>query len=175
MATTTDDTQSPLARFCARCGTALEVRQAHGRLRPVCPACGFVVFADPKVACAALVERQGRVLLVRRRNDPGRGLWCLPCGFADADEPPETAAAREALEETGLRVRVETLLGAYHYTDDPRGAGVLLVYRASSADGEALAGDDADDVGFFAADALPPLSHHTHERALAAWARTAGE
>jgi 8-oxo-dGTP diphosphatase len=107
---------------------------------------------------------------VRRRNEPGRGHWCLPCGFADADEPPEEAARREALEETGLAVRVGTLLGAYHYTDDPRGAGILLVYRASCPVGEPQPADDADDAGFFAADAWPPLSHHTHERALAAWA-----
>jgi ADP-ribose pyrophosphatase YjhB (NUDIX family) len=129
-----------------------------------------VVYLDPKVACAALVERGGRVLLVRRRNEPGRGLWCLPCGFADADEPPEEATRREAREETGLTVEVGELLGAYHYTDDPRGAGILLVYGAQCDAGDPQAGDDADDVGFFAPEALPPISHHTHRRALATWA-----
>jgi len=113
-----------------------------------------------------VLERDGRVLLVKRRNEPGRGLWCLPCGFAEADEAPEIAAAREALEETGLHVAIGQLLGAYHYTDDPRGAGIMLAYRAVSADGDLIAADDADDARFFAPDALPPLSHHTHRRAL---------
>jgi ADP-ribose pyrophosphatase YjhB (NUDIX family) len=173
MAATTEADQSAAVRYCTRCAGVLVQREAFGRVRPVCPVCGAIVFVDPKVACAALVERDGRVLLVRRRNEPGRGLWCLPCGFADADEPPEEAARREAHEETGLLVRIEALLGAYHYTDDPRGAGILLVYRASCSAGEPRAGDDADDAGFFAADALPPLSHHTHQRALAAWVQGA--
>jgi ADP-ribose pyrophosphatase YjhB (NUDIX family) len=165
-------TQSQTARFCQRCGAGLAPRELFGRVRPACPACGFVLFVDPKVACATLLVREGRVLLVRRRNDPGRGLWCLPCGFADADEPPEEAARREALEETGLLVEVAELLGAYHYTDDPRGAGILLVYRATAEQGAPAAADDADDAGFFAPDALPPISHHTHARALEAWARS---
>jgi ADP-ribose pyrophosphatase YjhB (NUDIX family) len=164
--------ESATARFCQRCGAPLTPREVLGRTRAACTACGFVVFVDPKVACAVLVERGGRVLLVRRRNEPGRGLWCLPCGFAEADEPPEEAARREALEETGLAVLVEELLGAYHYTDDPRGAGILLVYRARGGTEAPTAGDDADDAGFFAPEALPPISHHTHQRALAAWARS---
>jgi 8-oxo-dGTP diphosphatase len=139
-------------------------------MRPACPACGFVVYFDPKVACGALIARDGSVLLVRRRNEPGRGRWCLPCGFADADEPPEQAARREAREEAGIAIELDGLLGLYHYADDPRGAGILLVFRAHCDDWAALdAGDDADDLGFFAPDALPPISHHTHRRAIEDW------
>jgi len=157
-------------RFCSRCGSGLEQCEVRGRRRPVCPACGFVVYTDPKVACGVLVERAGSILLVRRRNEPGRGLWCLPCGFADADEPPEQAARREALEEAGIAIRIGQLFGAYHYTDDPRGAGILLVYRAECEDWSALAsGDDADAAGFFTPPALPPISHQTHRRALEDW------
>ena len=159
-------------RFCSRCGSPLATREVDGRTRPACPACGFVVYLDPKVACGVLVEQAGRVLLVRRRNEPGRGLWCLPCGFEDADEPPEEAARREAREEAGVEVALDGLLGIYHYTDDPRGAGILVVFRAHCAAAAApTPGDDADDVGFFAPDALPPISHHTHRRALEDWMR----
>lgn len=160
-------------RYCSRCGSLLAEALASGRVRPVCPACGFVVYLGPKVACAALIVAAGRVLLVRRRHQPGRGLWCLPCGFAEADEPPAQAACREVREETGLTVAAGPLLGAYHYTDDPRGAGILLVFWASCADlGALAAGDDADDIGFFAPGALPLISHHTHQRALADWLQT---
>jgi ADP-ribose pyrophosphatase YjhB (NUDIX family) len=161
----TDPQLNPL-RFCSRCAGELETRAVFGALRPVCATCGFVVYMSPKVSCGVVLERDGRVLLVKRRNEPGRGLWCLPCGFAEADESPEAAAVREAFEETGLRVGIGPLLGAYHYTDDPRGAGIMLVYRVMHADGDVIAADDADDAGFFAPDALPPLSHHTHRRAL---------
>jgi ADP-ribose pyrophosphatase YjhB (NUDIX family) len=164
-----DAPQQAPVRFCSRCSAPLTLSRIGGRERPVCSACGFVVYLDPKVACAVLIERAGRVLLVRRRNEPGRGRWCLPCGFADADEPPDAAAARELLEETGLEASIDGLLGAYHYTDDPRGAGILLVYWASGGDAAPAAGDDADAVGFFALDELPPISHHTHRRALDDW------
>jgi len=165
------DPQWQRLRFCSRCGAALGEREVGGRTRPACSACGFVVYLDPKVACGVLVERDRRVLLVRRRNEPGRGMWCLPCGFEDAEESPQQAARREAREEAGLEVVLDGLLGVYHYTDDPRGAGILVVFRAHcGADARPAPGDDADDVGFFAPDALPPISHHTHRRALDDWA-----
>ncbi len=166
----TTDPQWQALGFCSRCGHALSRRVAHGRERPACPACGFVVYLDPKVACAVLVEHAGKVLLVQRRFEPGRGKWCLPAGFEDADESPQQAAVREAKEETGLDVVPGTVLGVYHYTDDPRGAGVLIVFRAACGAGaQPHASDDAAQVGFFSPDALPPISHHTHAAALADW------
>jgi ADP-ribose pyrophosphatase YjhB (NUDIX family) len=66
------------------------------------------------------------------------------------------------------------VLGIYHYTDDPRGAGILVVFRARCDPAATPSpGDDADAVGFFAPDALPPISHHTHRRALDDWLRGA--
>jgi ADP-ribose pyrophosphatase YjhB (NUDIX family) len=169
------DPRSTRFRFCACCGAALEPRDVNGRLRPVCGTCGFVLYLDPKVACGVLIAREGRVLLVRRRFEPGRGLWCLPCGFEDADESPEQAAIREAREETGLDITLAGLIGAYYYTDDPRGSGILLAFRAHCPpDAIPRAGDDADDVEFFAPDSLPPLSHHTHRAAIADWLREQG-
>lgn len=166
---TIDPQWQPL-RFCSRCGGALSERAVGDRMRPACPACGFVVYRDPKVACGVLIERDSHVLLVRRRNEPGRGRWCLPCGFEDADEPPEHTARREAREETGLDVTLDGVLGIYHYTDDPRGAGILLVFRANCADpSAATAGDDADAIGFFSSTELPSISHHTHRRAIEDW------
>jgi len=55
------------------------------------------------VAVAVLIERDGKVLLVRRANTPQKGMWTLPAGFVDAGEDPAQAAERECLEETGLK------------------------------------------------------------------------
>ncbi len=160
------DARDAWTRYCARCGGNLVRQQRDGRQRPVCVMCGTVVYFDPKVACGVVVIRRGQILLVQRRHDPGRGLWCLPCGFVDADEAPALAAARETFEETGLRIAIGALIGVYHYQDDPRGAGVLLVYRGRAPRGSPHAGDDAAAVGWFAPGDLPVLSHAPHRLAI---------
>lgn len=135
--------------------------ERFGRLRPVCPACGWVYFADPKVAAAALIVQDGRVLLVRRANDPQRGLWTLPAGFVDAGEDPAEAVLRECREETGLEARVTGLLDLLHGQEHPRGAHILIVYQAEIVGGAMRPGDDVDEVGFFPLQALPPLAFKT--------------
>ncbi len=144
--------------FCPRCGTALTRQERFGAARPVCPRCDWVYFADPKVAAAVLVEREGRILLVRRVNQPYRGAWTLPAGFVDAGEDPARAAERECLEETGLRVRVDRLIDLIPGREHPRGADFVLFYRAKLVSGELHPGDDADAAGFFAQDQIPPLA-----------------
>jgi 8-oxo-dGTP diphosphatase len=152
--------------FCINCGSRLELREAHGKERPVCPACKWVYFADPKVAVAVLVEKEGQVLLTRRVFDPERGKWSLPAGFMDAFENPELAAERECLEETGLIVKVTGLLDVTGGREHPNGADVFILYRAEIVGGTLDAGDDADQVGFFARDQLPPLAFKTTRKAL---------
>jgi NADH pyrophosphatase NudC (nudix superfamily) len=78
--------------------------------RPECPTCGFVQWANPKVAAGVVAQRDGRILLVRRNHEPMLGRWSFPSGFVDAGEVVEEAAAREA-SEAGVRVRVDGLLG----------------------------------------------------------------
>lgn len=145
-------------KFCPRCGTAVELKKKFGKVRPVCPACGWMHFADPKVAAAVLVEQEGRVLLVRRVNEPFRGLWTLPAGFVDAEENPASAAARECEEETGLKVRVTRVVDIIAGREHERGADFIIVYAAEVESGILQAGDDAEDVGWFERSNLPPLA-----------------
>lgn len=154
---------------CLRCGTRMQSRQAYGGLRPVCPSCGYVHFDDPKVAAAVLVEQEGRILLVRRTNDPARGQWTLPAGFVDADEDPRLAAARECLEETGLRVRITRLLDVIAGREHPRGASIVIVYQGEVEGGTLAAGDDADEVAFFPADGIPALAFRATQQAVERW------
>ena len=153
-------------RFCVRCGTALTRRELFGEERPACPACHWVFFADPKVAAGVLVEVERRVLLVRRVNEPGRGMWSFPAGFMDAGEDPAEAAARECLEETGLQVEVLGLLDVIGGREHERGADIVIVYRARVCGGGLAAGDDADQVAFFEYTALPPLAFRATRIAL---------
>ncbi len=121
-------------RYCPYCGGPLENRPAHGSVRPVCPACGFMQFRDPKVAVIALALAGERVLLVRRGVEPEQGKWALPGGYMDAGEMPEAALARELLEEVGLPVRVERLLGIYPMAPPARSfGGIVLAYAVTPA------------------------------------------
>jgi 8-oxo-dGTP diphosphatase len=153
-------------KFCPRCGSRLAQGERFGRLRPVCPACDWVYFADPKVAAAALIVRDGEVLLVRRANDPQRGLWTLPAGFIDAGEDPAQAVVRECLEETGLQVRVVGLWDVLFGQEHPRGAHILIVYRVEIESGVLQSGDDVDQAGFFSLQNLPPLAFSTTQTIL---------
>jgi len=155
--------------FCPRCGHLLEDREAFGRVRRVCPACGFVFFRDHKVAVGALIERDGRVLLVRRAVTPRMGMWALPAGYMDYDEVPEQALRREVREETALDVHVGDVLGVFPL-DNPDARGVIIVYWARANAGEARAGDDVSQVGWFAPDELPDdLAFESTRWALARW------
>lgn len=155
--------------FCPRCGKTLTHAQRYGKMRPVCPACGWVYFHDPKVAAAVLVEQDGRVLLVRRINEPFRGLWTLPAGFVDAGEDPARAAERECLEETGLSVRVARVLDVVAGREHARGADIVIIYGAEVLSGELHPGDDADRVAWFDRSDLPPLAFQATRTVLGKW------
>lgn len=162
-------------RYCPHCAHALEEGLAFNRMRCVCPACGFVNFREPKVGVSVLVEQGGRILLVQRAIDPGEGLWSLPSGFVEWDEPPEAAAIRECAEETGLVVEVRDLLDVRHYTDDYRGPGLNLTYRARVTGGSLRSGDDARAARWFLPVETPPgerIAFVSHRLALERW-RTA--
>jgi ADP-ribose pyrophosphatase YjhB (NUDIX family) len=115
-----------------------------------------------------MIQRDGRVLLVRRNNEPFRGMWTLPAGFVDAGEDPALAARRECQEETGLVVGVGEVLEVVAGREHERGADFIIVYRAEVIAGKAVPGDDADAVEWFPMSALPPLAFRATERVLRA-------
>jgi len=88
----------------------------------------------------------GGVVLVRRRREPFKGQLAIPGGFVEYGESVGDAAVREAREETGLDVRLLSVVGVYSDPDrDPRGHTVTVAFLAFGT-GELRAGDDAKDV-----------------------------
>jgi ADP-ribose pyrophosphatase YjhB (NUDIX family) len=155
-------------KFCPRCATALESSPEHGVMRPTCPACGFIWYRNPVPAAGVILLEGGRVLLVKRRYDPRAGAWCLPAGFMEAGETPQTTATRELLEETGLEARLTGLFNVYAGFDDPRVRAVLILYRGERTGGTLTPGDDAIEAEWFALDALPhDIAFASHRQALA--------
>ena len=104
----------------------------------------------PSLAVDIVIRSRGGVVLIRRKNEPFRSRWALPGGFVEYGETVEDAAAREALEETGIVVKVERLLGVYSAPDrDPRGHTISVCFLASRAGGRMRAASDATEVGLF--------------------------
>ena len=157
---------SPDDKYCPSCASPLEEKEAAGRQRPVCPNCGRVVFYDPKVAATCIVERGEQVLLVKRGNEPGYGLWSMPGGYVDRGEVVEDAAAREVLEETGLEVEIDRLVGLFSEAGHPV---MVAAFAARELGGHLKAGDETLDVGFFSPADLPPLAFPRDEQILARW------
>lgn len=150
-------------RFCPSCGAELSTRAAGGKDRPACNECGFIHFRNPGVGAAAVVrDSAGRILLVRR--GPGAtkpGLWSIPAGYVDYGEDVRDGAARELLEETGLQARIGAPVWVATNFHDPSKVTVGIWFAAEVIGGALAAGDDADEVGWFQLDALPPLAFET--------------
>jgi 8-oxo-dGTP diphosphatase len=85
-------------------------------------------------------DNVGRLLLVQRANEPGRGLWSLPGGRVEPGEDDAAALVREMAEETGLMVQPGDLVGRVR-----RGVYEIADYRCRVVGGTLLAGDDALD------------------------------
>lgn len=118
------------ARFCRACGAGLEALPLAGRLRLVCAAgCGHVEWGNPLPVAAALVERDGRIVLARNK-DWAEGSFGLVTGFIEAGESPEAAAVREVAEELGLVARSATLIGVYPFE---RRNEIIVAYHVVAA------------------------------------------
>lgn len=159
----------PPVNFCQVCGAPMDEGERFGKVRRFCAQCGHIHFADPKVAAVVFVERDGKVLLVRRAVDPECGKWALPAGYIDYGEHPALAAIREVREETGLTVAIDRLLDVQGGAAE-LGASIVIIYAAHVVEGTARPLDDADAVGWFSpGDSLPELAFESTRTMLAAW------
>ncbi len=116
-------------------------------------------YITPKVDVRGVVFKDDAVLLVQEKLD---GLWSLPGGWADIGDAPSEAVEREIREESGYEARAVKLLAAYdrnrHDHDPFPFYTYKLFFLCDLLGGEAHASDETTGVGFFAEDALPPLS-----------------
>ncbi len=114
----------------------------------------------PVVGIGGVVIEAGRVLLIRRSNEPLRGQWSIPGGYLELGESLQEGVARELLEETGLEVRVLDLIEVFdrifHDPDqsnpqNPRGPKfhfVIVDYLCERISGEPRAASDVSHVAY---------------------------
>lgn len=111
----------------------------------------------PLVTVDAIIERDGKILLIKRKNEPFKGYWALPGGFVEYGESTEDAIIREVKEETDLDISINALLGVYSKPGrDPRGHVISICYEASAV-GKEKGGTDASDAAFFTLERIKDL------------------
>ncbi|HEY7778588.1 MAG TPA: (deoxy)nucleoside triphosphate pyrophosphohydrolase [Ktedonobacterales bacterium] len=118
---------------------AVVVFLTDARARQAAQGGGGSTAVEPILVTAGILERDGSVLIARRRRGVRRGLlWELPGGKVDAGETPEAALARELYEELGVTVAVGERVGTslYRYPDQ---TVELLAYRVALQAGEPTA------------------------------------
>ncbi|MGN0177100.1 MAG: NUDIX domain-containing protein [Methanobrevibacter sp.] len=98
-------------------------------------------------------------ILIKRKNNPFKDYWALPGGFVDYGETVESAAIREAEEETSINVKLEDLVNVYSNPDrDSRGHTISIVYTAKGDFNKRKANDDAKDIDIFSVEKLNEIN-----------------
>ncbi len=161
-------------RHCTRCGAALDFGPVAGehRDRLSCPRCGFIAYVNPRLVVTTFpITDDGEVVLLRRGIEPARGTWAQPGGFLEVDESVSEGAVRETLEEIGLVVRPDAIVGLYSRLE---AAIVVIVFEAAIVGGTPQRTPEALDVRAFRPDAIPwtELGFNTTYWALRDWVST---
>ncbi|MGH7597526.1 MAG: NUDIX hydrolase [bacterium] len=117
-------------RFCPLCGSELilSLKLKGTRTYRSCPRCDFVHYENPKPCVGAVIIKNGKVLLIRRANEPFKNHWDFPGGFLEAGEKPKDGLQREIGEELQIDVKIIRVLGIYPDTYGPAGDATLNIY-----------------------------------------------
>ena len=129
---------------------------------------GIGKFAKLTPACAAIIfDPTRQSVLLTRRSDNGQ--WCVPGGAMDPGESAVETCVREALEETGLVVRVGRLVGVYscphriiEYADGNRHQPLILSFEAEAVGGELCITDETTEVGYFSPEQMKSMDVMEH-------------
>jgi len=123
---------------------------------------------SPRVAIGAVVIEGDKVLLVRRNQNPAKGLWAIPGGSVKLGETLQEAAEREIKEETGITIRAKTPCYTFDVIERDEQLGIRFHYvivdlTADYVSGEPVAGDDASEARWVPLNGLEdlPISEHT--------------
>ena len=123
-------------------------------------------YLDPKVVGVGILEKENKILLVKRGIEPGYGLWSMPSGYINRFEKVEDAIERELFEECGIIVKADWISGVYSKSDSPI---ILLVWNLKYVSGSVKPLDETLDVGFFEINNLPDLAFEHDVEIISEW------
>lgn len=159
--------------YCYICGTKTVHRLIEGRRRSYCEKCGLVLYENPIPSVAVLLsDRKGRILLVRRKVEPGIGEWCLPGGFIEMGETAAAAAIRELQEEIGITIPAPRLLSVGSHLNGYYGDVLIIGFSATiNGDERLIPGDDVSEAVFYLPAKRPRMVFPVHEEIVDTWQR----
>ncbi|MCA9371539.1 NUDIX domain-containing protein [Candidatus Woesebacteria bacterium] len=143
--------------FCPKCGEGLHPDE-HRSL--ACNSCGLRMFVNPKPTNAAIIRnKEGAVLLVKRKLDPKKGFWDVPGGFVDIKETIEQSVEREIHEELCAKVEsmryVGSTNGRYLFGEINYYSVCMWFEVALDNEEEIESGDDVVEVAWFDENEIP--------------------
>jgi len=153
-------------KYCPHCGRPVS-RKMEGEIeRDYCNGCDVFFYDNPLPVTSVIVVRNREVLLVKRKFEPYKGMWCLPSGFAETGESIEGAALRELEEETGIQGKIIDFVCADSIYNKVYGDLIFITYEVEWISNDLKAGDDAEEVRFFPLGEIPPLAFGSNMKAV---------
>jgi 8-oxo-dGTP diphosphatase len=105
---------------------------------------------SPLIMVDGILEMDNRILYIKRRNEPFKGIWGFPGGKVDIGERVEDALKRELYEETGLTTIPTDILGVYSDPSrDPRGHAISVAFVVKATGGVSNDGDESQSIKWF--------------------------
>lgn len=152
--------------FCPHCGEKIVQKYEEDILRDYCAVCEIFFYDNPLPVVSTILGVDRQILLVKRRNRPYKGKWCLPSGFAEIDESIEEAAIRELEEETGVKGKIISLVdvdSCYNYF---YGDLIFLTFEAVQIGGGLSPGSDTVAVKYYPLEKFPRLAFSSNTKAV---------
>ncbi|MCC5910253.1 MAG: NUDIX domain-containing protein [Clostridiaceae bacterium] len=147
-------------QYCPKCGGKLSVEETKDINQPQCTECNFIFYQNPAVGVAAIVIKDKKVLLGKRKGSY-EGQWCIPCGYLEWDEDVYDGVVREFYEETGLKVKVKEVYSVLSNFHNPKQHTVGIWFLADVIEGELKASDDITKVDYFYYGDIPKMAFPT--------------
>jgi 8-oxo-dGTP diphosphatase len=130
-------------RYCPRCGARGDVISSGGHNSLRCPRCGFVLYQNPSPGVVVLIVDHDMILLGKRDKKVFMGeKWGLPGGFIELDEDFLSAAHREVMEETGLSIKIISIISVVSNFLSPGLHTLVIVLLAEKISGTLRPGND---------------------------------
>ncbi|WP_339258042.1 NUDIX hydrolase [Paenibacillus sp. FSL R5-0713] len=141
-------------KFCPRCGSHFVLQDLHISDQPqlVCDNCRFIFYLDPKLVVVGLVLFENKVLLLKRAENPGKGLWGLPGGHVERGEDLFETVEREIREESGAQVQLKEIIKTHSLAQY---GTVQLAFEAIAKDAYLKTNIESFEAKYFAWNEIP--------------------